>query len=237
MDSEQILLSDSPNKDEKNSRRENLTIGKMTLEFFKLSVPLLIYENMFYIIIVINVIFAGRLNDSTKMAGIGLGTTFNHIFGVSVFFGINTALETLITQTYGSGNLTLCGVYLNRARVIGTLVFIPMAIIMLNSNHILLFCGQDPKTVEYASLFTRNMIPAIYMMNLCDMQEKFLVFLHQPNAVMISQVSTALLHAPLCYYFVEFKQYDLVGLTYATFFSFLNQFIVLLLFSANTKAI
>ena len=123
----------------------------MAYEFFKISLPLLIYENMFYVIVVINVIFAGRLNDSTKMAGIGLGTTFNHMFGLSVFFGINTAMETLITQTYGYGNMKLCGVYLNRARVIGTLIFIPVTCLLLNSKFILLACGQDPKTVEYAS--------------------------------------------------------------------------------------
>ena len=79
------------------SIQEEQTLGQMTLEFLKLSLPLLIFENMFYIIIVINVIFAGRLNDSTKMAGIGLGTTFNHIFGLCILFGINNAMETLIT--------------------------------------------------------------------------------------------------------------------------------------------
>ena len=89
--------TDSHSKLSRIDSQEDLTLGQMTLAFFKLSLPLLIYENMFYIIVVINVILAGRLNDSTKMAGIGLGTTFNHIFGLCILFGINNAMETLIT--------------------------------------------------------------------------------------------------------------------------------------------
>ena len=96
MDSVQIDPSENPREFKQKDKPQAKTQGQMTCEFLKISLPLLIYENMFYVIVVINVIFAGRLNDSTKMAGIGLGTTFNHMFGLCVFFGINTAMETLI---------------------------------------------------------------------------------------------------------------------------------------------
>ena len=120
------------------------------------------------LVLIINVIFAGRLGDPAKTAGVGLGTTMNHIFGACILQGINRAMDTLIPQAYGAGNITLCGVYLNRARVIGTLAFIPVSIILLNCNGMLLWFSQDPETVSFASKYTRSMIPALYFMNLCD---------------------------------------------------------------------
>ena len=123
----------------------------MTCTFFKVSIPLVIRQNLVYLVLLINVIFAGRLNDPAKMAGVGLGTTMNHILGLCILFGMNNAMDTLISQAHGSGNLTLCGVYLNRARVIGTLSFIPVAIILFNVETLLLWLKQDPETVQYAS--------------------------------------------------------------------------------------
>ena len=82
--------------------------------------------------------------------------------------------------------MVLCGVYLNRARVIGTLTFIPVALALYNVEHFLLWVKQDPQTVQYASMYSRQMIPALYVINLCDMQEKFLVFMQYPTVVAVS---------------------------------------------------
>ena len=92
-----------------------------------------------YLVLVINVVFAGRLGDPAKTAGVGLGTTMNHIFGCCILFGLNRAMDTLISQAYGAGNIALCGVYLNKARVIGTLAFIPVTLILMNCRTVLLF--------------------------------------------------------------------------------------------------
>jgi len=47
-------------------------------------------------------------------------------------------------------DLTLCGQYLNRGRVILTLVFIPFMILLLFTEKILIGIGQDPTTSKYA---------------------------------------------------------------------------------------
>ena len=107
------------------------------------------------LVLLINVIFAGRLGDPAKTAGIGLGSTMNHMFGCCILYGMNRAMDTLIPQAYGASNLPLCGVYLNRARIIGTIVFIPVSLILMNCEVFLLWFSQDPKTVEYAAKYTR----------------------------------------------------------------------------------
>lgn len=44
---------------------------------------------------VINLIFIGHLNDSVLLAGVGMGNTILSVFGISLFLGLNGALETL----------------------------------------------------------------------------------------------------------------------------------------------
>ena len=122
-------------------------------------------------------VFAGRFNDETKLAGVGLGCTMNHMLGLCIIYGLSNALDTLISQAYGAGNLTLCGVYINRARVITSIVFIPVTLALMSTKPILLFLGQEPATVDVASTYTKSMIPAIYLLNLVNIQEKLLNFM------------------------------------------------------------
>lgn len=68
----------------------------MTWKFIQISVPVVIRMNLMNLVLLINVIFAGRLGDPAKTAGVGLGTTMNHIFGACVLTGLNRAMDTLI---------------------------------------------------------------------------------------------------------------------------------------------
>ena len=121
-----------------------------------------------------NTIFAGRFNDAAKLAGVGLGSSTNEILCMSLVVGLNGALETLVSQAYGYGNLHLCGVCLNRGRLIGTCLFIPIMVLLLFSETVLLKLGQDPDTSHYASKIIITSIPGLYFGQLFDMQKRFL---------------------------------------------------------------
>ena len=79
----------------------------------------------------INAVYAGQLNDASKLAGLGLGTCMLECFTLYIIMGMNGALETLVAHAYGANQVTLCGVYLNRARVINTVLFIPLTFVLL----------------------------------------------------------------------------------------------------------
>ena len=81
------------------------------------------------------------------------------------------------------------------------------------------------------------MIPALYFMNLCDQQAKFLTFMRSPNSVLIAQAVTTSLHPLFCFYFVEIQKFDVVGLSYASLLSFFLEFVWLLLFTQCKKSI
>ena len=63
-----------------------------------------------------------------------MGNMILNLFGMGMFYGLNSALETLVSQAYGAKNLYLCGVYLQRGRVIITLFYIPIMMIFLSSG-------------------------------------------------------------------------------------------------------
>ena len=69
----------------------------MTWEFLRTSLPLCIQMIVNNGIYMINVIFAGRFNDETKLAGVGLGTTINHVLGLCIIMGMSNAMDTLIS--------------------------------------------------------------------------------------------------------------------------------------------
>jgi MATE family multidrug resistance protein len=79
------------------------------------------------------------LNDPAKLAGVGMGNMIMNLFGLSTVYGMNGAMETLVAHAFGHGNLHLCGVYLNRARLILCIVYIPIIIILFFAEDILLF--------------------------------------------------------------------------------------------------
>ena len=45
----------------------------------------------------INLIFIGQMNDPVKLAAVGMGNMIVNMFGVGTYFGLNSALETLVS--------------------------------------------------------------------------------------------------------------------------------------------
>ena len=128
---------------------------------------------------------------------------------------MNGALETLVSQAFGFGNISLCGVYLNRARLISTLAFIPIMIILLYSEPILLKLGQDPESSHYAHKYIVATIPGLYFFALFDMQKRFLNCMQLTQVAMIAQITSTLFHVVWCYIFVTVMGFDVEGLGYA----------------------
>ena len=77
------------------------------------------------------------------LAGVGLGNMTQNLCALSIIYGLNMSVETLVSQAAGAGDLRLCGTYLNRGRVILTAIFLPIAVVLMNSFNILMALGQD----------------------------------------------------------------------------------------------
>ena len=124
---------------------------KLLTLFLRLAVPAILTNVMGYGTIVINGVFAGRMNDPEKLAVIGLTSVFCNVLGIALVTGINSAQETLTSQAYGAQNLYLCGVYLNRGFFILLAFYIPISIIpYFYAEQLLIAIGQDPEVSRLA---------------------------------------------------------------------------------------
>ena len=92
-----------------------------------------------------NIYTVGKLGDPAKIGGVGMGNMIMALFGLSIFSGLNSALDTLVSQAAGAGNLTLCGVYLNRGRLVILSCFVPIVVIVFNTENIMIAFSQDPR--------------------------------------------------------------------------------------------
>jgi Na+-driven multidrug efflux pump len=71
----------------------------------------------------------------------------------------------------------MAGVYLNRGRFIMSLVYLPLAALLVFSENILLAIGQDASVARYAHEYIIPMIPAMYFLGLFDLSRRFLTCL------------------------------------------------------------
>jgi len=79
-----------------------------------------------------------------------MGNVCVSFLGVSIMNGLCGALDTLVSQAYGAKNYHLCGIYLNKARFVTTVAFIPLAFSSFFIRRILVSLNQDPEVAYYA---------------------------------------------------------------------------------------
>ena len=92
----------------------------------------------------VNIVFISKgalETDGSKIAGIGLGIMVSNMLVTAPSFGLNSALETFVSQSFGSGDLILCGDYLNRGRSIFIIYFLIVLTALLNAKEILIAVG------------------------------------------------------------------------------------------------
>ena len=112
----------------------------------------------------INIVFVGKLNNESALAGIGLATALIYCLPVSLTFGMASVLETMVSQAYGSMQYNICGQYLNKQIIVVTCLFIPVGSMLYYSEHFLVkFLGQDENSSKYCQEYLRVALPGIYL--------------------------------------------------------------------------
>ena len=76
-------------------------------------------------------IFSGNMGDERIQAALGIGNSITFIFLGTACNGSTRGMDTYQTAAYGAGDMHLCGVYLNKGRFFLTLVYIPLALLIL----------------------------------------------------------------------------------------------------------
>ena len=76
---------------------EDHSLLQCSMNFFKIAVPTMISCVFLQLTFLINTVYAGKLNNAAKLAGVGLGTTLINVICVVPLLGMNGAVETLVS--------------------------------------------------------------------------------------------------------------------------------------------
>ncbi|XP_015238537.1 PREDICTED: multidrug and toxin extrusion protein 1-like [Cyprinodon variegatus] len=157
-------------------------------ELSKLAAPVMMAQFMSYAVSFVSTVFCGHLGK-TELAGVSLAIAVINVTGVSIGFGLASACDTLISQTYGSGNLLRVGVILQRSILILLLTCFPCWAILINTEPILLAVKQEPEVASLAQMYVKIFMPALPAAFMFSLESKYL----QNQGIIWPQVVTGLI--------------------------------------------
>ena len=142
--------------------KPDMTIIECFWKVVKLAVPSVIGMLLYLMVQLSNTFFIGNLNEPVLLAGVGMGNMLINVLCFAVVQGLNGALETFVSQSFGSKKLEQCGVYLNRAKFVATTIMIPIIVIYIFSDKILIALQQDKAISIISRRYCCILIPGIW---------------------------------------------------------------------------
>ncbi|KIX04254.1 uncharacterized protein Z518_07808 [Rhinocladiella mackenziei CBS 650.93] len=118
------------------------------------SVPLILTYMLQYFYSLITVLVVSHIGKD-ELAAVSLGVTTMNIVGFAIFEGIATSLDTLCAQAYGSGNLKLVGLHVQRTVLLLLLVAGAIGTLWVCSPWILARLIPQPQLAVVTGTFLR----------------------------------------------------------------------------------
>ncbi|KAI1893290.1 hypothetical protein AGOR_G00122180 [Albula goreensis] len=176
----------------------------------KLAVPVFIAQLMIYCISLVSTVFCGHLGK-TELAAVSLAVSIINVTSFSFGFGLASACDTFMSQTFGSNNLKRVGVILQRAILILLLACCPCWAILINTESILLAVRQDPDVAKLSQLYVKIFMPALPAAFLYQLQERYLQNQGIQWPQVITGVVTNVLNALINFLFLFVLDLGVVG--------------------------
>lgn len=155
----------------------------------------------------------GNLND--LIAGFGVARIIVTATYISFIFGLNSALETLVSQAKGANDYSLCIVYLNRGRLVLCLQYILFSPICLNTAYFLKLLGQPPVASDIAQEYVHVFMPGIFMFALSDCQRRFLNCLGLSRVPFYTIIFSNVCHIALCHLLIKEWDWGIRGVAWS----------------------
>ncbi|NWX31524.1 S47A1 protein, partial [Notiomystis cincta] len=135
--------------------------------------PLILIQLLIFLIHLVSSIFCGHLGK-VELASVTLAIAVINVTAISVGYGLTSACDTLISQTYGSKNLLRVGVILQRATIIILLCCFPCCAILINVEQLMLLIRQDPEVSRLTQHYVNAFLPALPVVFLYNLETRYL---------------------------------------------------------------
>ncbi|XP_041627779.1 multidrug and toxin extrusion protein 1-like isoform X3 [Vulpes lagopus] len=163
--------------------------------------PAFLAQLMVFLISFVSSVFCGHLGK-LELDSVTLAIAIINVTGVSVGFGLSSACDTLMSQTYGSQNLKHVGVILQRGILVLLLCCFPCWALFLNTETILLLFRQDPAVSKLTQDYVMVFIPALPATFLYALQAKYLLNQGIVLPQILTGVAANLVNAVINYLFI-----------------------------------
>uniref|UniRef100_A0AAQ6AFD0 Multidrug and toxin extrusion protein n=1 Tax=Amphiprion ocellaris TaxID=80972 RepID=A0AAQ6AFD0_AMPOC len=128
---------------------------------------------MVFMLSFVSMVFCGHLGK-TELAAVSLSIAVVNVTGISIGTGLSLTCDTLISQTYGSGNLKRVGVILQRGILILLLACFPCWAVLINTEPLLLAVRQSPEVSRLSQLYVMIFMPALPAAFMYQLQGRYL---------------------------------------------------------------
>ncbi|XP_023833003.1 multidrug and toxin extrusion protein 1-like [Salvelinus sp. IW2-2015] len=194
---------------------------KEMIELSTMAGPVVMAQLMVFLVSFVSTIFCGHLGK-TELAGVTLAIAVINVTGVSIGYGLSSACDTLISQTFGSRNLLKVGVIVQRAILIQLLACFPCWAVLINTEPILLAVKQSPEVARLSQVYVKIFMPALPATFIYQLEARYL----QNQGIIWPQVITGVvanvLNALINYIFLYVLDLGVAGSAWANTISQLS---------------
>ncbi|XP_029142388.1 multidrug and toxin extrusion protein 1-like [Protobothrops mucrosquamatus] len=138
-----------------------------------MSGPLTVIQLLVFMIHVVSTIFCGHMGK-VELASVTLAIAVINVTGISIGFGLSSACDTLISQTYGGKNMKRVGTILQQGVLILLLCCFPCWAFFINTEQLLLLIRQDPEVSRLTQVYVMIFIPALPAAFIYQIQMRYL---------------------------------------------------------------
>uniref|UniRef100_A0A665UDT1 Multidrug and toxin extrusion protein n=1 Tax=Echeneis naucrates TaxID=173247 RepID=A0A665UDT1_ECHNA len=197
----------------KHSKNKFGELSKTTewASFLFVFVLQIISQLMAFLISFVSTIFCGHLGK-TELAGVSLSIAVVNVTGISIGTGLSLTCDTLISQTYGSGNLKRVGVILQRGILILLLACFPCWAVLINTEPLLLAVRQSPEV--FASYQQDTVTISAFLLQAAFMYQLQGRYLQNQGIIwpqVITGVIANVLNAIINYIFLYYLDWGVAG--------------------------
>lgn len=181
------------------------------------------------------VVCMGRLG-SLELAGGALAIGFTNITGYSVLSGLAMGMEPLCGQGFGSRNLSLVSLTLQRTILMLLIASIPIALLWFKLEPLMLSLHQTPDIARVAGVYCRYAIPDLVANSFLHPLRIYLRSKGTTWPLMWSTLISIAFHFPLIIYLTFYLSLGVPGIAISNFITNFNSLFFLLCYMFVTRA-